>query len=68
MKKEIDKIENSSSEQIKINLKRRLESKSNEMNHEITKGATRRWRRGLQRSLRKRKFGCSNPSRDRPKW
>ena len=25
------------------------------------------WRSGLERSPRKRKFGCSNPSRDRPK-
>ena len=27
----------------------------------------RRWRSRLERSPRKRKFGCSNPSRDRPK-
>ena len=30
-------------------------------------GAPRRWRSGLERSPRKRKVGCSNPSRDRPK-
>ena len=26
-----------------------------------------RWHSGLERSTRKRKVGCSNPSRDRPK-
>ena len=39
MEKEIDKIENSSSEQINMNLKKKLESQLNEMYNEIAKGA-----------------------------
>ena len=39
MEKEIDKIENSPSEQINMNLKKNLESKLNEMYNEIAKGA-----------------------------
>ena len=33
----------------------------------ITSLLPRRWRSGLERSPRKRKVVCSNPSRDRPK-
>ena len=39
MEKEIDKIENSPSEQTNMNLKKKLESQLNEMYNEIAKGA-----------------------------
>ena len=39
MEKEIDKIENSPSEQINMNLKEKLESQLNKMYNKIAKGA-----------------------------
>ena len=39
LEKEIEKIENNPSKQINMNLKKKLESKLNEMYNEIAKGA-----------------------------